>query len=370
MEQTPMQNPVPSPMPNMAPVVQGAKGSGMLIKVIGIVVLLGIIAGGALLGARVWDPLWSPFRPSPEKVMAMMMENMKNVKTSHTIANMGVEVKAPMNAKLSLMLDGNSDISDITNPVGEFTFRVSLTGATPAESMSATVMAKMIGKELYFNISEANLPPLALMLAMTGIDLDAIKGVWVKAPAQEELAQASSPDVNALTKKLQDMVAASSVYNLKEQLADETISGQKMYHYLLTLDNEKLAKLMGDMVAEAMKSPTVQQDISGGNDPSTSMLTELFGSGAIQGIVSQALEKIGQIDVEFFIGQTDYLLYGVKMEKSLNLSSVDPGMTGSADISFETSYSNYNVPVAVLVPSTFKTFDEVFPQQPLMPGKL
>jgi hypothetical protein len=39
------------------------------LGVLGLVVVLAIIGGGAMLAGHVWNPAWNPFKPSPTDTM-------------------------------------------------------------------------------------------------------------------------------------------------------------------------------------------------------------------------------------------------------------------------------------------------------------
>ncbi len=51
----------------------------LIIAIIGLVVVILLMLGGAALAGRVWDPPWNPFRQNPKKTDNNLQLN--NVKT-------------------------------------------------------------------------------------------------------------------------------------------------------------------------------------------------------------------------------------------------------------------------------------------------
>lgn len=348
------------------PPVSG-KRSGALAKIIIIIIILGIIGAGTALATRVWDPVWSPFRPSPEKVMASMSEKMLAIKSSHSDMKINIDIKGENPLKAAISFSGDSDNNDLNNPKAEGIFGISFTGQLfdgSAETVSAKLKIKVLSQtEGYFNIEELNVPSLVPILMMMGIDLDNIVENWIKIPIENQLAQNNNAQTAALTEQFKKILFESKVYNVKEQLSDQVINGQKMYHYLVVLDNDKTAKLIGDLMGVIIKQST--QNLTGQED------SGLLDVNPIKGSALEFLNKIGEISAELSIGKKDNLLYGFKMEKNIDLSKInynvqgsvlgDDNIQGSVDIIFETNNSKFNQPVKVEAPASFKNYDEVFP---------
>lgn len=335
------------------------KRSGALAKIIIIVIILGIIGAGTALATRIWDPIWSPFRPSPEKVIASMSEKMLAVKSSHSDIKINIDMKGQNPLKAAFSFSGDSDNSDLNNPKVEGDLGISLTmsnniGVGSELTASAKAKIKMFSQtEGYFNIKELNAPSFAPILMMMGVDLDNIIGTWIKIPIEDKLGQGVNAQTAALTEQMRKIMSESKIYVVKEQLPDQTIESQKMYHYSVTLNNEKTAQLIADLAVESIKQS--------GSGQAGQEMGLLLGSGAIKGMVLEFLNKIGEISAELSIGKKDNLFYGFKMEKNIDLSKIDSKTQGSFDIIVEVNNSKFNQTVKIEAPASFKNYDEVFP---------
>lgn len=337
MQETPIQTAGPNIMP--------VKKSGAAFKVILTIIILAAVASGALLGTRVWDPTWNPFRPSPEKVIASMFEKMKDVKSSHSSVKMIADVnqEGGMSGKIKIFADVDSNLIDISNPQVQGNTQINVSGQ--GFDMSANVDMKMLNKEAYFNIKEINAPPLAIMFAMMGIDIDSLKGNWIKVPVTQPTGsqvqvQTLTPDQMA---NIQRIFSEADVFEVEKQMPDQVMDGQAAYHYLVVLNNANLAELMGKFIDESIK-----QIGDGNGTPEME---------AAKGGISKFLNDLGRISVELFIGKKDNLLYGIKMNKNVDISTY-MGSNSNASISFEEYYSKYNQPVIIQAPAIFKNIED------------
>ena len=105
---------------------------------------------------------------------------------------------------------------------------------------------------------------------------------------------------------MESIFLKDNIYIFKKKLPDETINGQKIYHYLVTLDNSKLENTTG-------------------------------------GIFSlEFLNKIGQVDINLAIGSKDGHMYGFKIEKGVDLSNISQDMKDSVDFMINVIFSKFN----------------------------
>ncbi|MBU3934533.1 hypothetical protein KKC00_01000 [Patescibacteria group bacterium] len=337
---------------NPLPPIPAKKSTGKLIKAVIIFAVLGMIGGSTVLATRIWDPFWSPFRPSPKKILTLMFEKMQAVKSSHIEMKINVEMKSPNPGKLAISLSGDSDINNPKEIKSETNLELSFIGQMNSgimENNSLKAKIKIIGQERYFNISELNIASLNAIFTMMGIDLGNLTGSWIKFPAGNQSVE-NAQEV-FLSEQMQKIISESQIYVVKKQMPDQKIDGQKMYHYLLAIDNEKTAQLTGDLIAEATnQSNPYQQEIIG-----------IMGVGAIKGMMLEFLDKIGEINAEFFIGKDDNLLHGFKMEKNIDLNKINEKMEGVYNINFETTNSKFNQPVKIEAVLEYIDLEELFP---------
>lgn len=270
-----------------------------------------------------------------------MFEKMKDVKSSHGSVKMVIDAnqQGGMSGKITIFADVDSNLSDISNPQVQGNTQINVSGQ--GFDMSANVDLRMLNKEAYFNIKEINAPPLAVMFAMMGIDIDSLKGNWIKAPVDQS-TQLQTPEQ---LEEIQKIISEANVFDVEKQLPDQVMDGQSTYHYLVVLNNANLVGAMGDLIDEAAKQT---------EGASTNVLV----TGMAKGAVSEFLNKIGKVGVELFIGKKDNLLYGVKVSKDIDLSTIDSSLNGSASVNFEEYYSKYNQPVVIQVPAIFKNIED------------
>lgn len=322
------------------------KKLGFFLKIIGVLAVFGIISGGTLLATRVLDPIWSPFRTSPAKVIPAMLEKMQEIKTFHSEVKFNADMKGEDPGKLTVSSSGNSDINEPQNVKTDEVFEVSFSSKNIGdigEIFFAKFNLKTIGQEIYFNISELDSPSLFFLFAMVGINPNDAVENWIKFPIDNKSEEASKLEqVPSLTEQAKKIISESNFCVFKKQLSDQKIEGQKMYRYLIAFDNEKTAQLILDL-------ELLQPEKFNAEAGTLKTKEEIF----------KLLNNIGEISVELLIGKNDYLLYGLKMEKNIDLSKFN-SVQNLLDIYFEINNSKFNQPVNIEAPVSFKNFDEVF----------
>lgn len=348
-------NSMPAPKPQAAPMIPTMarpikkSGIGILIKIVILVVVLSLIGVGLVLATRIWDPIWSPFRPNPDKIIDEMMVKSKELKSLHSDGKINIILPKPENKRIAIIFSGDSELSsDILNSKSLFDFDLSIKETNPQDDVSLKIKTIIIGQENYFNFVDINAESLLPMLSMFNIDINKIKGNWIQSPAADNQQYNSE-----LYEKIKNMVQESKIYAVKEQLPDETIGGQKVYHYLVAIDNEKLIKLIGDIIDESIKQTSQTEQ---GGEFSLS-----FVSGAAKGVVSELLNKIGEIDFDLFIGKKDKMIYKCEITKSIDLSKLNSKISGKISFDADINNSNFNQIVGIQAPQEFKKFEEIFP---------
>jgi hypothetical protein len=361
------------PMPdvsayNFEPEKRKSSSVLMLLIVIIILLLVSTVALGAILYTKVWDPVWSPFRSNPDEVLGQMMLNMQNVKTvsSQTKVNLSTDD----GKKINIDFSGVSDVTDKLNPKSSMKAGIvfSNTAINSSDSLRAEVI--VLDKNLYFKISEMNVPSFDVMFLMFGIDPSKVIGTWVKVPQdmQNKIASKDSSAMRDLTQeemaeftdKMQKIIIKTKIFFVTEQLSDKMIDGEKMYNYVVTINNDNLLKVFGEIMQESIN---MQNNLIENKDENRGVNTVTpYMIGAMKGVIKEALDKIGEIKINVLIGKKDNLLYGFDVSKTINIADLTQGeMAGKINISLQGAESNFNEPVSIIAPSNFKTIDEIFP---------
>ncbi|MCD6429277.1 hypothetical protein J7L09_01120 [bacterium] len=325
--------------------------------IIGIVAVLAIFTG--VLAARIWDPLWNPFRPAPEIVLAKATKNFFDLKSLHSDVFFNVDFENDETARVSVQISSDSDNFDEETPKSHARFDVSL-GAKGATFLIGGE-AITIRDEQYFKID--TLPaPLVASLGMFGLNLDEFKDKWISfSPKDFGMAigfQALTPEERKeLEQKFQELVFKYPVVKVKKELPDEVINDRKMYHFLATLDKENIKLYLAEVIKLIKDYGLI---------PETSGQETLFGEKEILELnqaIDKLFEKTGEINTEIFVDKIDYLVYeikGMKTIENLDLSDIEGQATqtnpGKAVIKWTFKFSQFNQPMNIQAPEEAKSF--------------
>lgn len=341
-------------------------GAGNFIKIIAFLMILGFVGAGAALASRVWDPLWSPFRPAPERVLAGMTSQTQELKTCRNKTNFSLFFKN----KDEIEIEGNfSASSDATNPEnqksdGKFDFNLSVEGM----QFYLAGDFKTINETFYFKLTTI---PVMLQpfFAMMGIDLEQFKNQWVKfdKESMEEMFSGSlSPEMlkefkeesekntekeREIKEKVTKLVANKELYFVKNELDDEKVNGIKNYHYQVALNNEELEKIIPELLKIIWET---------GEMPNMPGATPEEFQKEVQEKIGEFLNKLGEITADVWIGKKDLYLYKFQLEKEIDISKFDEKEKGTVLIKIVGEYDNFNQPVEITAPAEFKTIKEIF----------
>lgn len=334
----------------------------IILKVIACVIIPVVIGVGIVLATRVWDPLWNPFRPSPEEVIGKMAMEMGGLKTVHSRTKIGITGKEDAKEifKISMDLAGDSDNTDPENPksAGEFYIALAFEGT----QFSLAGENKNIGEGVYIKLTTIPaLPFLEPFFEMMGIDLKQIKNQWIKLDMEEE-TQETKERQEEMIQKFQSLLKDKKLYIVRKEFSDKEIRNQKVYHYLVALNKEEIRKLMPELFEilwESYLGPQFQmmQPLLSPEEepaePKEEIRTEFLKS------VDEFLEKISEITAETWIGKKDFYLYKIKGEKIIDLAKFDPTAKGKISIKFDMDFSDFDKPVKIEAPEEFKTLEEI-----------
>jgi len=375
------QVPLTTPPPSYYPEIP-QRPEKSLIRVISeiilAIILIIFIGGGVSLAARIWDPLWNPFRPEPEKMIEKMSKRMEELKTFHSEIKIDFEAKSEegeekgYDFKMAILTGTDIDNTDSQNPksAGNFEATINLAGM----QFFLTGENKTIGKESYLKLTTIPaLPFLQPFFQLMGINLSALEGQWIKTDREsaksllESLGIPITPEMEEETKegeakeeetieRLQALLRDKKLYIVKEEYPDEKIRGVSNYHYLVALNKEEIKNLLPelfktirDYTAGTSPIPFDEEEFEKGLEETLPKLDEFF-------------EKIGEITAEIWIGKKDNYLYKIKAEKEIDLSQFEEAAEtakGTIIIKVDIDFSNLNQPVKIEVPKDFKTFEEI-----------
>ncbi len=324
--------------------------------VLGVIIGLAVVAAGAVivLAAGFWDPVWNPFRESPDKVLEQAFDNMMALKTLRF--KMVIVLDGRVNDeifKARVIMEGDSDDSDANNSKMQLTLDLSVF-AEGVEMLFAGE-ARQLDDVTYFKIKTI---PIALYssLAAIGINLEDWRDKWFKWDIQElgmsfGLGSLSQEEEAAMGKEVKDLLAKYPILKAKKRLAEQEIDGQKTYHYLADVDKENLKPFLAGVVEILNKyyqSGSIAQITSAEKE-------EMFQK------IDEAFEAFGEITFEIWIGKKDKLIYKIAGQKLIDISKMEmeEGEQGELDIKFEMVNSKFNQPVIIEAPADSKSIIEM-----------
>lgn len=362
-------------------VSQVKMGSNLVPKILMILAIVVVLGGGGYIVVG-----WNLFSPNPETVMNKMMENMKDVKSSHTTIQGKVSASdnGVSQGEISFDANGDTDITDVNNLKGSSTFSMQLKLAgSSVPFASAGISVIMMGQELYFKLNDLKIPDIY----SPGVDTSSFKGKWFKID-QESIEKLSAISVeqsglpvnfsinnlgdnSELTKKLQDIISSEKIYSVAKQLKSEKIDGKDTHHYLVVITKEKLKSLINKIILLEISEVTKLQEFGSVAGIIPLNVDEI--KNAVQPFVDGFVDAVGDINLEMWIGKKDFMLYRTKLDKIIDLDKIlqntlgalaasSPVSSMKIEIKMDTTSSNFNQPITVQSPvDAQKIEDAVLP---------
>lgn len=306
-------NPITSPKFNLLDFIKRQKP---ITKIIAVVVLIIIIGTGIALGSFIWDPLWNPFRPSPEKVIGKMYQNMKEAKSFHI--ELIFEIKGSSSSEnMTVRLNNDSDKLDPDNIRSKGKIEI-----VSGDSLSFTLNYVMINKKLFFKVD--NIPPIM------GMDLSFFQGEWIDVGESSEQEDQETKSLGEFIEEIKEILI------LKQELKDDKIDSRKVYHYLLGINEEKLKELSQNATDAIVSSVPLIGGTIGSNES-----------------IEKQLENIKDFEMNFFIGKRDELLYKISIYDEVGDES------GKKSLSLEMNFSDFNKEIDIQVPEGARKIEEI-----------
>lgn len=300
--------------------------------IIAIVLILGVL--GFLAYSQGW------FSPSPEEIFSMSLKKMANQESVHT----NVEMKADLvsdqgEVGLSFNLDTDIDSGDPEEPKTSGSFNASLAMEGTTYSLEGLLIS-IGGKDFYLKLETIPQIPLISMF----LDTSKLKGEWIKFSneyVKEDIDQKES-------ERIIEIFEENNPLEFEKELSEEKINGKLSYHYLLSINREKLENLI--------------VEINKINDDS---VTEEEIQEAID---EDFLDKMEDLEAEIWIDKKEKLVRRIKVEGEFEMKPEESqndqmglGLTeGKLDFSYEINLSDFGKEVSIEAPDEFKTLEEIF----------
>ena len=335
----------------------------VLITLIVVLVLMGvgIYSADKFFNVSVLSYITSMFstkvvEQNPQIAINGMLEKMKTVTSSSVVAQVQVSLKTGdvTQGSASINITGGNDVTDINNPKSEssISFSSSPSGsATPTTTASLNLIT--IGDVAYIKLNNIVLP--ADNSLMLGSDISQLQNKFFKIDqessnvlSETDIGSSQIPVIDAQTrldlgKNIRDLFLTGDSMTFKAKLSDEKVGGNDTYHYLLTIKKEKIQELLNQIMdTQATQSA----------EPGTQ-------SNETQTALESAVDAIGAVDVEVWIGKSDNFLYRVKTNKTLDIGKIMPILNLQVNIVLDATYSNYNKALNIQEPQDAQKIEDV-----------
>lgn len=369
-ETQPAQNiptpPVPPVFPRGGGLTPG-KGMGLIKIVLGAIFIVAAGAG-ASLAARVWDPLWNPFRPAPEMVLAEMVKKMETVKTVHDKVDFTIGVESKKSAAyFKGTVTGDNDSADPNNI--KSANNVNLVFGAEGMQISFEGEGRQLGETSYFKLNTMPvLPMIQPYFQMMGIDLNQLKNQWIKidkdglkdlyggslTPEMERQMEEETAKQKEIQARIMNLVKGKNLYSVKQEFPDEEfpgidVGGKKVYHYEISLNKEEFKKIIPGIYGEIENYQGIPAGVASAR-----------GKEMMFKKINESLDNMGDLTAQVWIGKKDYYPYRVTFEKEIDMKQFNKTAEGTVNIKLEAELSNFDQPVKIEPPSTFKTIKEIF----------
>lgn len=345
--------------------MENNSGGGISMKFIIGAIAVVIIGAAASLALGIWDPVWNPFRLSPEEVIERAISRMtEKAETWHSEAKFDFSAKEgeTEKIKLSAAMTGDSDFSDAENLKSDGNFDA--TAEIKGMQFRLAGENKVIGKTSYFKLNVfPSLPMLEPLFQLMGFNIAGLKSQWIKMDEENtknllnSLGLPFTPESEEdkikekeIVEKFQAILKDKKLYLVKKEFPNEKIGDEKVYHYAVILDKEEIKELFPELLKtliETTQSDSLPEEIDWQEfqDESSAKLDEFF-------------QKTGDFEAEIWIGKKDFYLYKVKMEKEFGWLENETKMTMA--IGFDVAFSNFNQPLKIEAPKDYKILEELF----------
>ncbi len=295
--------------------------------IIGLVVVI-LLVPIILLAARIWDPVWNPFRPSPERVIERMMMAEKEIETvgfSAEILYGFTDINFQEDMEVLLNIKGSVDLSD-PDDVKMF---MSFTGTTDFQGLTFSVSGELvsINKNSYFRLTD--MPALLRPFGLGGL-----QDQWI---ALREDSTTFDPIEEEYRDKIIKAFKERDIYRVEKVFPDKEINGLKAYHYLISLDLAEVILTAFEVMAEE---------------------DELFRALDIEEM-RESFYGLSRLEAEIWIGKKDYLLYAISLDERIETAEIDPTDEGFLSLKADINFFDFNQPVSITEPEESKSLEEV-----------
>ncbi|MCH7552145.1 hypothetical protein IIB49_02030 [Patescibacteria group bacterium] len=322
------------------------------IFIVGSVILLSVMIVEAAFLTRLWDPLWNPFRPSPEKILLQAFENSTTIESAKTDIRIDIDFEQEGRKlfEATITVSGSNQTVD-----GAQRGMGSIEGKLHQEGTDITFEAayRVVDDKIYINVITF---PVFYIQAFTGIDdlaLEKLRNQWIEFETKNlfpdktnlEREEKLEKTIQNLQKNAKELLEEEELLTDLTYLSDETLEGTRTYHLSFTVKNEGILKLVTKAILREASSEVSPYNFQ-----------------LLEATFAETFGKIEDIPVEIWVGKNDFLLYRIRVEKDFDIGkTVETPLSLQRVISFvfqiDMAYSNK--PLNIQAPENTKTLQEI-----------
>jgi len=324
----------------------------ILGAIVGLMVV--IVSAVMVLAAGIWNPVWNPFQPSSEEVLAEAFENMSGLNAVHSKIIYNIDLEAEESFSGRITMESDTNLFDVSNPKSQVVIDLSVS----AQGIEFFFNGEACSMDEVFYFKIGSMPiPVSLGLSQLGIDANDWTNKWFKFDSKELgmsfIKTLSDQEKIEMEQEIVHLLSDYPIAKVVEKLADEKIEGQNAYHYLMALDKENVKQFLVGLLEIVNKYYEIDNLM---NMPEEDKQEILDG-------IDELFEKTGGIDFEIWIGKKDKLIYKVTGQKSFDLSEIEveemEAGEGILSLDFDMSFSKFNQPVEITAPEDSQSIIEM-----------
>ena len=300
------------------------KSRNILFPIIGVLIVLFLVL--IVFYSRIWDFSQHYSRPDPEEVVAKSIDKMLEARTGEfeTKFNFILEFMNSAEIRTNLIFNGKYDkeSSEKISMEGDFDISVSrILKPGHKEEYSASGKFIILENDLYYNFKKIE--------GWNELGNENINK-WIK--IENGLKSGEKAIQGKMQKRIIDNLKEKS-YHVKEEMPDSVINGKKVYHYTVSLNNERLRLVLRDILQIISKEKKSFPEVYPLISETGMMVDKIFNS-------------LKETDFDVWAGKKDNLFYRAEAKGSF----IDRMMQGNASFNFQINYKNFGKPVSIEEP--------------------
>ncbi len=257
----------------------------------------------------------------------------------------------------SLDFQGSLDKSEPENWLS--VFELDLAVASQGTELSLSMELRVLEDALYIKI--ASLPNLGFGSEIDEF-LNILVGQWIKVDLDtlKELAgnegytdSLALEETKQFLEDLKALLVDKSIFQIENDLGKEEVGSDKANHYLVSIDKEVLKELIPEYVALAAKYAPVEQAALYQEEMDTAL-------EQMPQAIDNAWERIGGISFDAWLTTKGDYLKRLKYNQSFEPADFELTGSGTIDILFDFTFSDFDKEVEILAPSNALPFEELF----------